>query len=157
MFNNSIRTVSSAATIMIGTTFLALSAVAIATPARADVPAGFQKAVETSVDNTLRFPAGANHRSGVVTVAVSIDADGSVMATSIAKTSGVPSFDAEALHTAKSVSYPATGKRRTVAMVLGFGKRATARDAHAGKQLVDAARSDRRRLLATETTVQPNG
>ncbi len=157
MFNTSIQNVSSAATILVGTAFFAISAVAIATPARADVPADFTKSVEASIDRNLDFPIGNYGRKGVVTVAVTVAADGSVSAASVAKSSGVSAFDLEAVRAAKRVTYPATGKTQTVAMVLGFGKRATARDAVLGKQIVDARTNDSRRLLATETTARPAG
>lgn len=157
MFNTSIHNVSSAATIMIGTAFLAVSTLAIATPARAEAPVGFQKAVETSIGQTLRFPKGNSARTGVATVAVVVDANGAVKAATLVGASGTAAFDAEALRTAKTVRYPATGKARTVAMVLGFGQPATAADAARGKVIVEAYRSDSRRLLASDTTAQPAG
>jgi TonB family protein len=161
MFNSTIQTVSSAATVMIGTAFLAISAVAIASPARAEAPVGFQKAVESSIDNALDFPAGNATRKGVVTVAVTVAADGTLTAASVAKSSGVKAFDVEAVRAAKRVRYPATGKTQTVALVLGFGKQATIAETVQGQQIVDAMRvaqrNDARRLLATETTAQPAG
>jgi TonB family protein len=157
MFNVSIQSISSAATVIVGTAFLALSTVAIATPARADTPIDFQKVVSVSINDALDFPAGNASRKGVVTVAVTVAADGTLTDASVAKSSGVKAFDLEAVRAAKRVRFPATGKTQTVALVLGFGQTATALDAAQGKQIVDARINDRRRLLATETKVQPVG
>jgi TonB family protein len=157
MFNNAIQTVTSTATVMIGTAFLALSAAAIASPAHANTPANFVKAVETSIDQTLDLPADAYGRKGVVTVAVTVAANGSVSDVSVAKSSGIRTFDLEAVRAAKRVAYPATGQVRTLALVLGFGKNATAHEAVEGKRIVDAMLTDSRRLLATDTKAQPIG
>ncbi len=58
---------------------------------------------------------------GVATVAVRIDADGSIRSAEIAKSSGRRALDKAALATAKSVHYPQGTKARTVAVVLRFG------------------------------------
>jgi hypothetical protein len=60
MFKTSIQTVSSAATLLVGTAFFALSAVAIAIPAPARTPAGFQAAHQDRqvAMNTTARPAG---------------------------------------------------------------------------------------------------
>lgn len=58
---------------------------------------------------------------GVATVAVRIDADGNIRSAEIAKSSGHPALDQEALTSAKSVQYPKGSNARTVAVVLRFG------------------------------------
>lgn len=138
---------------------IAMSAVCMfvaVSPARADTPASFRGQVETSIDKTLEFPAGVGvDTKGVTTLAVSIDADGAVGKVDVIKSSGNRSFDREALRTAKTVSYPA-GEARTIAMVLGFNRRAVPADAQRAAQLIAAYRNDPRQLLA-QTTTQPVG
>jgi TonB family protein len=155
MFNTAI--ISNVATSLVGAAFCSVAALAIAVPsAHAAAPAGFQKSVEASINNNLRMPVNAPSK-GVATVAVLIDANGSVSDASIVQSSGHSVLDREAVRTARAVSYPATGKPRTLAMVLGFNQPATAAQASHGKQLVDAYRTDRRQLLADKTTAQPIG
>ncbi|AYJ85699.1 TonB family protein [Sphingomonas paeninsulae] len=155
MFNTAI--ISNVATSIVGAAFCSVAALAIAVPsAHAAAPAGFQKAVEASIDNNLRLPVNTDSK-GVATVAVSIDGNGSVSDVNIVQSSGHISFDREAIRTAHAVRYPATGKPRTMAMVLGFNQPATSRQVLHGKQLVDAYRTDRRQLLANKTTAQPVG
>lgn len=155
MFNTAI--ISNVATSLVGAAFCSVAALAIAVPsAHAAAPAGFQKSVEASIDNNLRMPANAPSK-GVATVAVIIDANGSVSDAQVVQSSGHSVLDREAIRTARAVSYPATGKPRTLAMVLGFNQPATAAQASHGKQLVDAYRTDRRQLLADKTTAQPTG
>ncbi len=152
-----IQTVTSAATVMIGTAFLAVAGIGIAAPARADVPAGFTQATEASVDSTLRLPYGVEGRKGVATVAVQIAADGSVQSARIVGSTGSAALDREALRTANTVHYPAPGKPQTVALVLGFNRTVGATDQARGKAIVDAYVTDSRRLLATKTTAKPIG
>jgi TonB family protein len=155
MFNTAI--ISNVATSLVGAAFCSVAALAIAVPsAHAAAPTGFQKSVEASINNNLRLPMNTD-RKGVATIAVSIDGKGAVSDTNIVQSSGHASFDREAIRTARAVSYPATGKPHTMAMVLGFNQPATNRQVSHGKQLVDAYRTDRRQLLANETTVQPIG
>ncbi|CAN5305987.1 hypothetical protein BH09PSE3_BH09PSE3_08980 [soil metagenome] len=150
-------TVSNAASAIVGAAFCTIAAIGIAAPSAAHAaPTGFQKSVEASIDNNLRMPANTDSR-GVVTVAVSVGADGSVSEAKVVKSSGHNSFDREAVRTARAVSYPATGKARTIAMVLGFNQPAPRNAILQGKQLVDAYRTDRRQLLADQTTAQPVG
>lgn len=58
---------------------------------------------------------------GVATVAVRIDADGSIRSAEIAKSSGHHALDKAALASARAVHYPKGSKARTVAVVLRFG------------------------------------
>ncbi len=155
MFNTSIQNVSSAATIVIGAAFLSVSAMAIASPARADTSSAFRKAVETSISRNMRVPAST--ATGIVTVSVEVGPDGTIGGATVVQSSGRPALDAEALRTARAVSYPATGKPKTVAMVLGFGRNAGSADTVRGRAIVEAYRNDRRRLLATRTPADPNG
>ncbi len=158
MFNTSnLQTVNSAATLMIGTAFLAVASFGIAAPARAEAPAGFVKTVEASVNNTMRFPQGAETQKGTATVAVLINAEGAVQSATLVHSTGTAAFDREALRTAKAVRYPATGKNRTVAMVLAFNDTISRQAAAQGKVIVEAYRNDDRRLLASETTARPVG
>jgi len=157
MFNSSIQAVSSAATVMLGTAFFAVSAVAIASPARADTPQNFTQSVEANIAKTLRYPSSIDNRAGVATVAVSLDANGGVTNASLVRSTGVRVLDAEALRTAKAVSYPATGKPRAIAMVLSFGQTAGRADTAKARAVVEAYRADNRRLLASETKAQPAG
>lgn len=137
------------------TTVLSFVVLAAAvSPARADTN-NFRANVERSIDATMKMPT-AESKAGVATVAVRIDADGSVVNASLVGTTGVPAYDREAIRTAKTVSYPA-GAARDVVMVLGFGREASAQDRAHGATLAAQFRSDRRQLLATETTAQPNG
>ena len=149
-------TLSNTATAFIGAAFCSIAVMGIAAPSAHAAPAGFQKSVEASIENNLRMPVTTD-RKGVATVAVSIDANGSVSDASVVKSSGHLSFDREAVRTARAVSYPATGKARTVAMVLGFNQPAPRHAISQGKQLVDAYRNDRRQLLADQSTAQPVG
>jgi len=157
MFNSSIQTVSSAATVMLGTAFLAVSAVAIASPARADTVPNFTQSVEANIAKTMRYPSSIDNRGGVATVAVSLDANGGVTNASLVQSTGVRVLDAEALRTAKAVSYPVTGKPRTIAMVLSFGQHTSRTETKKARAIVEAYRSDSRRLLASETKAQPAG
>jgi TonB family protein len=149
-------TLGNAATAVIGAAFCTVAAMAITVPsAHAAAPAGFQKSVEASIDRNLRLPVADN--SGVATVAITVDGNGEVLAADVVKSSGQSRYDREALRTARAVDYPATGKTRTVAMVLGFNQPATKAAIVQGKQLVDAYRTDRRQMLADKTTDQPVG
>jgi TonB family protein len=150
-------TLSNTATALVGAAFCSIAVMGIAVPsAHAAAPVGFQKSVEASIQNHMRLPGNTDSK-GVATVAISIDANGAVSDANVVKSSGVASFDREAVRTARAVSYPATGKARTVAMVLGFNQPATTAAISQGKQLVDAYRTDRRQLLADQTTAQPLG
>jgi TonB family protein len=158
MFKTSLDSITSTATALIGTAFIAAAFVGIASPARAATPAGFQKTVEAQISKTLRFPVGVTSQAqGVATVAVSVNADGTVSDASIARSSGTRAFDREAIRTAKLVRYPATGAARSVAMVLSFGQTPDSVDTAAAKAIVNAYRTDHRQLLATETRAKPAG
>ncbi|MDB5715178.1 MAG: TonB family protein [Sphingomonadales bacterium] len=148
--------VSNAAAAFVGAAFCSVAILGLTAPQAHAAPVGFQKSVEASIDNNLRLPGNTNSK-GVATVAVSIDADGSVSDANVVKSSGHASFDREALRTARAVSYPATGKARTIAMVLGFNEPAPSSAISQGKQLVDAYRNDKRQLLADKSTAQPVG
>ncbi|MDB5701879.1 MAG: TonB family protein [Sphingomonadales bacterium] len=148
--------VSNAATALVGAAFCSIAVLGVAMPQAHAAPAGFQKSVEASIQNTMRLPGNTDSK-GVATVAVSIDANGSVSNADVVKSSGNASFDREAVRTARAVSYPATGNARTIAMVLGFNQPAPRAAISQGKQLVDAFRTDRRQLLADKSTAQPVG
>ncbi|MGE4429651.1 MAG: energy transducer TonB [Sphingobium sp.] len=124
-------------------------------------PTGFRSAVEQDIDQTLRLPRTADDvlhnrtgRSAVATVAVMIDAQGRISAADIVESTGWRDFDAEALRTARAVSYPATGKPRSIAMVLGFNKTVTADMRQAAQRQVLAWREDRRVRLANRIDAQ---
>lgn len=140
------------ATVMAATVLFSATCIGAAiAPARAATP-DFKASVERSIDETVQMPAPASAK-GTATLAVSIDANGAVGDVALVKSSGVPSFDREAVRTAKAVDYPA-GKARTIAMVLGFGERPSVRNA---KALVTAYRNDNRQLLANASSARPNG
>lgn len=149
-------TLSNTATALVGAAFCTVAVLGIAVPSAHAAPAGFQKSIEASIENNLRMPSNSDTK-GVATVAVSIDAKGAVRDASVVKSSGHARFDREAIRTARAVSYPATGKSRTVAMVLGFNQPAPAIEISRSKQLVEAYRNDRRQLLADKSTDQPVG
>ncbi|WP_293883416.1 energy transducer TonB [Sphingomonas sp.] len=148
-------TLGNAATALVGAAFFSIAVAGIAVPSAHAAPAGFRQSVQASIDNTMRLPA--TRGQGVATVAISIDANGMVNDANLVNSSGVASFDREAVRTARAVSYPATGKSRTIAMVLGFNQPASAIQISQGKRLVEAYRTDRRQLLADKTTAQPAG
>ncbi|MPT48854.1 MAG: energy transducer TonB [Sphingobium sp.] len=118
----------------------------------------FRQQVERNIDKTLSLSAVQNSRQrAIATVAVTIAADGSVRNAHLVRTTGVTRFDREALRTAQTVSYPATGKTRTVAMVLGFNQPVTAENQQEGQRLVLAWRGDQRVMLATTSAAhQPD-
>lgn len=121
--------------------------------------ASFRNHVETSIARHLRLPDDKAHSpAGVATVAVGIDADGAVRSTSLLRSSGVAAYDEEALRTAQTVSYPATGKPRTVAMVLGFNRTVSATEQRQAQQLADNITNtgrDRDIRLAETVSAQP--
>ena len=117
--------------------------------------ADFRNHVESSIDKTLRLPQGKDDaRQGIATVAVTVDARGKVETTDLVRSSGIRAFDREALRTARTVSYPATGKSRTVAMVLGFNRTITEGMQGEANRLVTAWRDDRRVRLAEGIAAQ---
>jgi len=118
----------------------------------------FRAAVETSIDQEMRLPHSMNNkRHGVATVAVTIDGAGNVQSTHIVKSSGYGSFDQEAIRTARTVTYPASGKNRTVAVVLGFNEKVKTHAQVEGRALVAAWAKDQRVLMADKNaTAQPD-
>lgn len=114
--------------------------------------ADFRKHVENSIDKTLRLPEGINERHrGVATVAVIVDANGKVRTADLIRSSGFGAFDREALRTARAVSYPASGKPRTLAMVLSINRPASAKARSEGQRLVTAWRAGQRVMIANDT------
>lgn len=118
-------------------------------------PADFRSVVEQGIDRTLRLPRQPDDalraqtaRSAAATVAVTIDGQGKAAAADIVKSTGWRDFDSEALRTARAIAYPATGRTRTIAMVLGFNKEVTADMQQAAQQQVFAWREERRVRLA---------
>ena len=106
-------TAFAAATLYTGLLFIS------ATPAHAaSSDRGFIRAVEAQLDNGGCAP---NSATGVATVAVRVNADGSVRNAMIAGSTGNKDLDRDALGTAKSVIYPKGDRARTVAVVLTFG------------------------------------
>lgn len=101
---------------------------------------GFRQTVEADIARQIREP-GADLRAagGIATVAVRIDAQGRVLSTGLLRSSGTRAYDAEALRTARTVRYPATGKPRTVAMVLGFNRTVTPQAVRTAQRLADAS------------------
>lgn len=117
--------------------------------------ADFRNHVEDSIDKTLRLPEAIDedHR-GVATVAVIVDANGKVRTADLIRSSGFGAFDQEALRTARAVSYPETGKPRTVAMVLGINRPVGAKARREGQRLVTAWRAGQCVMLANDTAAQ---
>lgn len=142
---------TAAALFATGMTFLTFSA------AHAASPAEYRAAVETSIDKELRLPAGQHDgRHGTATLAVTVDANGRVESVKLLKSAGFASFDQEAIRTANRVSYPASAKGRTVAMILGFNEQVSNKAQAEGGEIVTAwaAEQDRKVRLAQETTAQ---
>ena len=125
---------------------------------QAKEPAGFKTAVEASIDNQMRMPSlVTKERHGIATVAVLIDGNGEVLSTRVIRSSGHGSFDREALRTARTVSYPATGEDQTVAMVLGFNQKVKPQDRAAGREVVAAWAKEQRVMMANKNaTAQPD-
>jgi TonB family protein len=134
----------------------AVLAAAVITPVKAATPSQFKVAVERSIDAKMQMPVSHYSKKGVATVSVRIDKSGTVQSANLIASTGTKSFDDEALRTAKAVSYPA-GQSRNVVMVLGFGRTVSISDRAKSVTLANRYLSDRRQLLATETTAQPNG
>jgi len=156
MFKSSITsTVSNVATVLVGTAFVTIATIGIVSPAHAKAPVSIERAVEASIDANLRLPT--SRIRGVTTLAVSTDGNGRVANVDVVSSSGVKSFDREAVRTATVVHYPATGKARTYAMVLSFNQEPDAAMQARGKTLVQAYLADRRQMLASQTTAQPAG
>lgn len=142
---------TSAALLATGMTLITFSA------ARADTGADYRTKVETSIDKELRLPeASLAGRHGTATLAVTVDTNGRVESVRLLKSAGFTSFDREAIRTANRVSYPASSKGRTVAMVLGFNEQVSAKAQAEGGEIVTAwaAEQDRKIRLAQQTTTQ---
>lgn len=142
---------ATAALFATGMTFITFSA------ARAETVANYRAAVETSIDNELRLPASQfDGRHGTATLAVTVDANGKIEAVKLLKSAGFAAFDREAIRTANTISYPASAKGRTVAMVLGFNEAVTNKAQAEGGEIVTAwaAEQDRKIRLAQQTTAQ---
>lgn len=124
------------------------------TSARED-HAAFRQQVERSIHRNLSDAAvkGSDQR-GIATIAIRVAPDGSVSSAHLVRPTGITRFDQEALRTARAVSYPATGKGRTVAMVLGFNQPVTAAREQEGQRLVLAWRNDQRVMLANRSAAQ---
>lgn len=134
----------------VGSAFASMSA------AQAETSDGFRRSVEANIERKLTL-SGYEAGKGIVTVAVTIDSHGKVQSTQLVKSSGHAAFDQEALRTAHAVSYPATGRNRTVAMVLGFNQAVSATDRRHSERLVTAWRDDQRvRLAKSDATTQPD-
>ncbi len=158
------QTATAVAAALLGTTTLiAMSAspAHAATQAMSASPAHaateFQKQVERQI---AANPAGVTKRhlgeSGVAIVAIRIDAAGSILSTGVARSSGRPALDAEAVATANAVRYPQGPAPRTVAVVITFGGAtapAAARSAAIAQTYVNA----KGQALAAETPASPKG
>lgn len=128
-------------------------------------PAEFRAVVEQGIDRTLRLPRtpsdalrNRDNRAAIATLAVTIDGKGKVDAADIVQSTGWRDFDAEALRTARAITYPATGKTRSIAMVLGFNRKVTADMRQAAQQQLLAWREDQRVRLANRIDAdQPDG
>lgn len=126
-----------------------------AAQAQEDGTAGFRATVERGISKQLnRHNGQTDSRKGIATVAIFIDGEGKVLATGIAHSTGWADLDREALRTAQTVSYPATGKPRSVAMVLGFNRQVTADMHKAARQEVLAWQRDQRLMLANTYDAQ---
>lgn len=137
--------------------FLAVAATfATVSTVRAETgTADFRTQVEHSIDQTLRLPQGKDDfRKGIATVAVTVGADGKVVAADLVRSSGISIFDREALRTAHVASYPATGKTRTIAMVLGFNRTVTPEMQGEAGRAVLAWRDENRVMLANRIAAQ---
>lgn len=150
MFNNS------NAIALLGATVMTVATVGFSSPSQARESQSLSNRIEESVDRTLRMPGAANARKGTATLAIWIDAQGQVSSISLVRSSGDRLFDREALRTARKTEYPAPGKPRLVAMVLGFNHSVTAAEAARGQQWVEAYGKERQQqMLAGETPAQP--
>lgn len=133
-FHADVLTTATAATLAMVATLATVSSVQAKTP-----DTDFRQSVETAIDRTLRRDAvRPADVPATATVAVRIDAQGRVLSTAMMRSSGRRNWDTEALRTARTVAYPATGKPRTVAMVLGFNRAVSARDEQAARRLANA-------------------
>lgn len=117
-----------------------------------DDGADFRARVEKGIDRTMRLPnAPDERRRDVVTVAVTLDPAGKILATDIVQSAGWKDFDQEALRTARAIAYPAPGRTVTVAMVLGFNRKVTADMQKKAERKVLAWREEQRVMLANKT------
>ncbi len=149
IFQNAIRPIAA------GTLALAMG-LGLAGAAHAkDANQDFRTKVEQGIDKNLRLPTTMDSaRKGIATVAVTIDGNGTVRSADIVKSSGWKDYDKEALRTARSISYPATGTTSSVAMVLGFNKEVTADMQQAAKQQFLAWRQEQEVRLAGRNEAQ---
>lgn len=141
----------------LGAAFMTAGLLAYANPALAGEGQSVTAKIEKSIDSTLRLPSSSTlGKKGIATLAIRIDARGAVETVSLVRSSGDRAFDREALRTARETQYPALGKPRLVAMVLGFNRSVTAADADRGEQLVQAFDKSREQpMLAGEATARP--
>ncbi len=150
IFASSLFTNAAAGLFAVAATLATVSTVRAETGA-----ADFRTQVESSIDKTLRLPQGNDDfRTGIATIAVTINGKGKVEATHLVRSSGIAVFDREALRTARAVSYPVTGKSGTIAMVLGFNKPVTDEMQKEGRRLVVAWRDEQRIMLANNIAAQ---
>ncbi|MGD9811994.1 MAG: energy transducer TonB [Sphingobium sp.] len=137
-----------------GALAVALTAVTV-TAAKAETDGKFRDAVETGIRNELRLPSGSiDSRRGTAIVAVSVDSAGNVRNAQIVQSAGFSGFDREALRTARTVSYPATGENRTVAMVLGFNQQVAENTSGKAAKLVAAYAEKQKVMFADKTSAQ---
>lgn len=119
MYTDTQPTVRTMATTFAAATLYTGLLFASATPAHA---APSDRSFARSVDAQLGKGAWApNSATGVATVAVRVEADGTVRNAIIAGSTGNTMLDRNALSTAKSVRYPKGDRARTVAVVLTYG------------------------------------
>lgn len=88
-------------------------------PAKAATNDAFVRSVEHQLGHEAWAPTDDK---GVATVAVRIDAQGTVQHAAVVGSTGHAVLDREALSTAKAVNYPKGDRARTVAVVLTYGK-----------------------------------
>ena len=141
------------ATAVVGAVAMSAACLMVAvSPARAETATSARASIERSIDANLRTPPSLRgENAGIVTLSVSVAADGSVSDVSVMKSSGFRSFDREAVRTARAVAYPA-GQDRTIAMVLGFNREVPDVAKAQASRLLAAYRSDPRHLLAQNVT-----
>jgi TonB family protein len=146
MSNTSLATRVAAGALALAATFGTVSTV------HAKTDADFRRAVETSIDHELHAASvKMGNRSGVATLAIAVDPQGAVRSIDLVKSSGHPGFDKDAIAIAHRVGYPASGKARTVAMVLGFNRQVDVNAQAKGQRLVQTWLENQRVMLADTT------
>lgn len=132
--------------------FTTVTFAAAASSAHAATPAA---SIEQQIVDQGHFANFIDAHRGVATVAVQIDADGHVLHTGIAQSSGRKVFDDEALRTAQAIDYPKGERNRSVAIVLTFNG-APAPTAAKSELLVAGYTNSRGEALAAGAVAQPN-